>query len=177
MNPTERFNLLVTFKGHKTSRAGEELLGIEEIELTLQDEKNLFDIKETEFQNVVLIESGSDPLVIAKELADASTTVISKIVPIELVIRTRPDIIAEKVITLSKDKIKSGETFIVRGDVRGREYIKSKEKFLASISQEITEKLRVEMEKNCPDWVIQIEVVGENTGISVLKPENIIKKL
>ena len=132
MNPTERFNLLVTFKGHKTSSAGEELLGIEEIELTLQDEKNLFDIKETEFQNVVLIESGSDPLMIAKELADASTTVISKIVPIELVIRTRPDIIAEKAITLSKDKIKSGETFIVRGDVRGREYIKSKEKFLAS---------------------------------------------
>ena len=97
--------------------------------------------------------------------------------PIELVIRTRPDIIAEKVITISKDKIKSDETFIVRGDVRGREYIKSKEKFLAFISQEIIEKLGVEIEKNSPDWVIQIEVVGENTGISVLKPENIIKKL
>ncbi len=177
MNPTERFNLLVTFKGHKTAIAGEELLGIEEIEFALQDEKNLFDIKETEFQNVVLIESSTDSLVIARELADAATTVISKIVPIDLVVRTRPDLIEEKVLNISKDKIKKGETFIVRGDVRGRERIKSKEKFLSSISREITEKLGVEMDKNSPDWIIQIEVVGENTGISVLKPENIFKKL
>ena len=177
MNPTERFNLLVTFKGHKTSEAGEELLGIEEIELALQDEKNLFDVKETEFQNVVLIESGSDPLLIKQKLADAPTTVISKIVPIELVVRTRPDLIAEKVSTISRDKIKSGKTFIVRGDIRGREHIKSKEDFLNSISQEITEKLGIEMDEHNPDWIIQIEVVGENTGISVLKSENFIKKL
>ncbi len=177
MNPTERFNLVITFKGHKTPDAGEELLGIEEIELALQDEKNLFDIKETEFQNVVLLESGSDPLMSAQELAEASTTVISKIVPIELVVRTRPDLITEKVITTSRDKIKSSETFIVRGDVRGRGYIKSREEFLTSISQEITEKLGIDMDANSPDWIIQIEVVGENTGISVLKPGNIIKKL
>ncbi len=176
MNPTESFNLLITFKGHKTPEAGEELLGIEEIELTLQDEKNLFDIKETEFQNVVLIESGSDPLVIARKLAEASTTVISKIVPIELVVRTRSDLIAEKLISLTKDKIKSGETFVVRGDIRGRSHIKSKEEFLSSLSQEVTEKLGVEKDESDPNWIIQIEVVGENTGISVLKPVNIYKK-
>ena len=27
------------------------------------------------------------------------------------------------------------------------------------------------------DWVIQVEVVGENTGISILNPEMILKKL
>jgi tRNA acetyltransferase TAN1 len=33
------------------------------------------------------------------------------------------------------------------------------------------------MNQISPDWIIQIEVVGENTGISVLKLENIFKKL
>ena len=37
IKPTERFNLLVTFQGHKNDAAGEELLGIEEIELALQN--------------------------------------------------------------------------------------------------------------------------------------------
>ena len=27
-----------------------------------------------------------------------------------------------------------------------------------------------------PDWVVQIQVVGENTGISVLKPTELFKK-
>jgi len=177
MIPTESFNLVITFKGHKTPEAGEELMGIEEIELALQEDKNLFDVKETEFQNVVLLESGSDATQISQKLRDAPSTVISKIVPIEIVVRTRPELITEKVISLARDKIKSGETFVVRGDLRGREHIKSKEHLLTSITQEITENLGVEIDTNDPDWVVQIEVIGENTGLSVLKPENIIKKI
>ena len=177
MKPTESFNLLVTFKGRKTEDTGEELLGIEEIELALQDEKNLFSIKETGFYNVVFLQSDSDPLKITKILAESTTTVISKIVPMEVVVRTRGDLITEKVIKLSKEKIKSRETFIVRGDLRGRGYIESKEELLSSITQKITEDLQIEMDENEPDWVVQIEVVGENTGISVLKPEDIVKKV
>lgn len=177
MKPTESFNLLVTFTGHKTPDAGEELLGTEEIELTLEDHKDLFDIKETEFYNVVLIQSESDPMETARLLRDAPTTVISKIVPIEMVIRTQPDLIVEKVVNLSRDKIKRNETFVVRGDIRGRGHIESKEELLTDIAQEITEKLLVDMDENNPDWVVQIEVVGENTGISVLRPENIVKKV
>ena len=52
MKPTLSFNLLVTFKGQKTPEAGEELLGIEEIEMALEDQKNLFDIKESGFYNL-----------------------------------------------------------------------------------------------------------------------------
>lgn len=176
MKPTESFNLLVTFTGHKTPESGEELLGMEEIEMALEDQKDLFDIKNTEFYNVALIQSDSDPKATARLLRDASTTVISKIVPVEMVVRTRKDSIVEKVISLSRDKIKANETFVVRGDIRGRGHIESKEDLLSVITQEITEKLLVEKEEDYPDWVVQIEVVGENTGISVLRPEDIIKK-
>lgn len=177
MKPTVSFNLLLTFKGHKTQKVGEELLGIEEIEMALEDQKNLFNIKETDFYNVVLIQSDSDPLEIALLLKDAQSTVISKIVPIEMVIRTRQDLILEKVINLCKNKIQPNETFVVRGDIRGRGYIESKEELLTTITQEIEEKLMLEIDRENPDWVVQIEVVGENTGISVLNPDKIIKKL
>jgi tRNA acetyltransferase TAN1 len=177
VKPTESFNLLVTFKGRKTEDTGEELLGIEEIELALQNEENLFTIKETVFYNVVLVQSDSDPLKITKILAESPTTVISKIVPLEVVVRTQEDLITEKVIKLSREKIKSGETFIVRGDLRGRGHIESKEELLTSITQKITEELQIEMDVNEPDWVVQIEVVGENTGISVLNPDDIVKKV
>ncbi len=176
MKPTESFNLLVTFKGQKTPEAGEELLGMEEIEMALSDQKNLFDIKESGFHNVALIQSESDPIEVVKLLKDYQTTVISKIVPIEMVVRTRPDLIVEKIINLGRDKIKDNQTFVVRGDVRGRSYIKSKEELLTNITQEINEKLLVETDENNPDWIVQIEVVGENTGISVLKPDDFIKK-
>lgn len=177
MKPTESFNLLVTFKGHKNQKTGEELLGIEEIEMALQDQKNLFTIKETEFYNVVLIQSDSNPLKIIRLLKNTKTMVISKIVPIEMVVRTRRDLISEKVLKLCKDKIKPNETFVVRGDIRGRGYIRSKEELLSSITQIIIEKLMLELNEENPDWVVQIEVVGENTGISVLNPDEIIKKL
>lgn len=175
MKPTLSFNLLVTFKGQKTPEAGEELLGIGEIETALGEEK-VYDIKESGFYNVVLIQTESDPVEVVKLLKDYQTTVISKIVPIEMVVRTRRDLIVEKIISLCREKIKDRETFVVRGDIRGREYIKSKEELLNSITQEISEKLLLKIDDKDPDWVVQIEVIGENTGISVLKPDALIKK-
>ena len=176
MKPTLSFNLLVTFKGQKTPEAGEELLGIEEIETALGEQENLYDIKESGFYNVVLIQTESDPVEVVKLLKDYQTTVISKIVPIEMVVRTRIDLIVEKIISLCREKLKDKETFVVRGDIKGREYIKSKEELLNSITHEINEKLLLKIDEKDPDWVVQIEVIGENTGISVLKPDALIKK-
>lgn len=176
MKPALSFNLLVTFRGQKTPEAGEELLGIEEIEMALVDQKNLYEFKESGFYNVALIQTESNPLEVVQLLKGYPTTVISKIVPIELVVKTRPDLITEKVTSLCREKIKDGETFIVRGDVRGRGYIESKEELLTNITREVNEKLLVEMDESQPDWVVQIEVVGENTGVSVLKPDDFIKK-
>lgn len=176
MKPTLSFNLLVTFKGQKTPEAGEELLGIEEIEMALGDQKNLYEFKESGFYNVALIQTESNPLEVAKLIKRYPTTVISKIVPVELVVRTRPDLIVDKVTSLCREKIKDTQTFVVRGDVRGRVYIESKEELLLKITREINEKLLAEKDEDQPDWVVQIEVVGENTGVSVLKPDDFIKK-
>jgi len=62
-------------------------------------------------------------------LENTSTTVISKVVPIEIVVRTRFDSILEKVVDLAGDKVFSGDSFKVICDLRGK-YIKSKEELV-----------------------------------------------
>jgi len=173
---TKIFNLLVTFKGHKSETVGVELLGIEEIELALQNEDPVY-TEETEFINVVLVQVATDPLDAAMKLMDTQTTVISKIVPINEVVRTRQDYIVEKVIMLAGEKTKPKESFVVRCDLRGRKYIKSGEELIGTVSDELIEKLNLKLNEKNPDWVVQIEVVGEDTGVSVLRPGEIFKKI
>jgi tRNA acetyltransferase TAN1 len=110
-------------------------------------------------------------------LRSTPTTAISKAVPIESVVRTRLESILEKVVNLAALKVKSGDSFAVRCDVRGRRYIKSKENLINKISDKLVEKLDLSPNGRDPDWIVQVEVVDENTGVSVLKPHEILKKI
>jgi tRNA acetyltransferase TAN1 len=177
IKPTETFNLLVTLQGHKDENVGEELMGTEEIELILQNYEDVLNIKESNFPNVILIDLIMDPLEAVKIIANTPTSVISKVVPIESVVRTNLDSIAEKVVNLASDKVSSGDSFKLICDLRGRKYIKSKTELLDKISRELTEKFNLSDDGIDSDWVVQLEVVGENTGISILSPDKILKKI
>jgi tRNA acetyltransferase TAN1 len=155
---------------------GEELMGTEEIAMALQNYEIVLNIKESNFPNVILLDLSLEPLEAMKILENSPTTVISKIVPIESVVRTRLDSILEKVANLAGEKVTSGDTFNVICDLRGRKYIESKDDLVSKISEELIEKFSLNPENKDPDWIIQIEVVGENTGISILSPDKILKK-
>ncbi|MGC9516272.1 MAG: THUMP domain-containing protein [Methanomicrobiales archaeon] len=176
MKPTINFNLLVTLKGQKANNVGEELLGMEEIELALQPHESILNIKDSEFANVILLDLSIKPKQALEILRNANTTVISKIVVIDEVVRTRPKLIKDKVLQIADDKINSGQSFVVRCDLRGRKYIESKEELKEYVSREVIENLNIIENDDNPDWIIQIEIIGENTGISVSKPADIIKK-
>jgi tRNA acetyltransferase TAN1 len=152
-------------------------LGIEEIDMALKNDEQVLNIKESNFPNVILIDLAMEPLDAVKLLENAQTTVISKIVLIENVVRTRLDIILEKILDLASNRIVSGDTFKVICDLRGRKYIKSRDELIDKISDELVEKLDSKPDDSDADWVVQVEVVGENTGISILNPEMIPKKL
>lgn len=152
-------------------------MGIEEIEMALQNDEKVFNIKDSNFPNVILIDLTMEPLDAVKLLDDAQTTVISKVVLIENVVRTRLDIILEKILDLANNRIVSGDSFKVICDLRGRKYIKSREELIEKISEELVEKFDAQTDGSDADWVVQVEVVGENTGISILNPEMIPKKL
>ncbi len=145
--------------------------------MALQNDEKVFNIKDSNFPNVILIDLTMEPLDAVKLLDDAQTTVISKVVLIENVVRTRLDIILEKILDLANNRIVSGDSFKVICDLRGRKYIKSREELIEKISEELVEKFDGQTDGSDADWVVQVEVVGENTGISILNPEMIPKKL
>ncbi|MCE7699597.1 MAG: THUMP domain-containing protein [Methanobacterium paludis] len=179
--PTEYFDLLVAFQSlneNLDERYDEELLGIKEIELALQNNESIFYIKESECLNVVLIELNVDvdAVAAAMKIRDSPTTVISEIVPINEVVKTRMDYILEKAVELAGNKMIEGDSFTVRYDIRGERHLKFEQELFTKINQELIEKLNLKYDEVDPDWVVQIEVVGENTGISVLKPTELFKK-
>ena len=145
--------------------------------MALQYDEKVLNIKESNFPNVILIDLAMEPLDAVKLLEDAQTTVISKVVLIENVVRTRLDIILEKIRDLASNRIVSGDSFKVICDLRGRKYIESREELIEKISEELIEKFDAVNNETDSDWIIQVEVVGENTGISILNPEMIPKKL
>lgn len=176
MKTPEYFNLLVTVCGQKGGVGGEELVGMEELELSLQEHESPLNIKDCEFPNVILIDVSMDPREAVKILENSPTTVISKVVPIEVVVRTRKDSILEKVIALAKEKTQPGDSFRVICDLRGRKYIKTADEIIEDLSELLMDKLSLKRDDSNPKWIIQVEVVGENTGISILKPDEILKK-
>ena len=145
--------------------------------MALKDHEKVLNVKESNFSNVLLIDLAMEPLDAVKLIGNAPTTVISKVVLIEKVVRTRLDSILEKVIDLAGDRVVSGDSFRVICDLRGRKYIKSKEDLVERISEELIERFNLQYNGPDVDWVVQVEVVGENTGISMLNPEMILKKI
>ncbi|MGZ7048113.1 MAG: THUMP domain-containing protein [Methanobacterium sp.] len=182
IKPIDGFNLLVTIQGHKDHDTGEELIGIEEIELALSSYEPVLYIKESHYPNVILVELTMDPEEAVAILKEAPTTVINKVVPIDTVVKTQIDSILEKSWVIAREKMSSGDTFVVRADLRGREYIQSKEELIETVANELIDKLDQNLDPQSlntdnPDWIVQIEVVGEDTGISVLKPHQLLKKI
>jgi tRNA acetyltransferase TAN1 len=109
-------------------------------------------------------------------LKEVPTTVVSKVIPIDIVVSTRKDIILEKILKIAREKMDPGDSFVVRCDLRGHKYIKSKEELIKSISDQLIQNLNGYPDKKNPKWVVQVEVVGDDTGISILEPYKILKK-
>lgn len=151
-------------------------MGIEEVELALSIYEPGLYIKESQFPNVILVELSMDPAEAVAILREAPTTVVNKIIPIEIVVRTQMDLILEKVSKIAEEKTKSGDSFVVRGDLRGG-YLESKDDLIEKVSNHLVERENLILDENNFDWIVQIEVVGEDTGISILKPNQIVKKL
>lgn len=91
---------MVTFAGRK----GEEIVGSEEIELLLKDYEPVLDIKESNFPNLLLINLTMDPKLAVKIIANANLPNISKIIPIEAVVKTNINSIVNKVVNLCRKK-------------------------------------------------------------------------
>jgi tRNA acetyltransferase TAN1 len=166
MQPTEKFDLIVTFEEDNKACQPHETLKTDEIEMALQKQGKFFYIKESEIYNVLLVELRSDPFKIAEKLENTPTFPY-KVIPIVCVVPTRLDCIQNKVINMCRQKIKPGQSCRVRCNLRGTRHIESWEVLVGSIYGVLLEKLNIHINEDKPDWMVQIQVVGENTGISL----------
>ena len=92
---------------------------------------------------------------------------ILRIIPIEKVVQTDMDLIQQTVTELCS-KIEENETFRVTVEKR----------FTTTHSKEIIEKVAANIKRKVnltnPDKIILIEILGGFTGVSILKPEDIL---
>ncbi len=90
-----------------------------------------------------------------------------RLTPIEVTVEATVDLVAEAVGKLAH-KVPEGQSFRVSVNKRGCD-IPSQELIIAAASKV---KRRVNLER--PDWVVQIEVIDDAAGISVLEPGDIL---
>jgi len=142
-----------------------------ELEWALGDVK----IRRTRWRGVLIVKTNLKKEEALRILKDFETTAIFKIVPLEKFVRSKKGDIIEEGFKLSKARIKEGESFAVRCKRRGN-WIRSSKEIEIELGAKIKENLNAVVNLDNPNWYVWIEVLGNKTAISVIRPEEIIKK-
>ena len=167
VNPTEQFNLLVTFKNDENFEEVTEL-GIDELVEVLEEDDFSFYVKESEFLGVVMVELKRDPVYAALKLKQASTRTISQVMLINEVVRTSVKLILEEVLELAESRMAEGDSFSLTSGLVEERYVEPKKELFEIVTQGLTQKLDFRCDDLNPEWVVRIEMMSENTGVSVL---------
>ncbi len=95
---------------------------------------------------------------------------ILKIIPIDFVVKTEIFVIKQIIEQHYKQFIEKNESFRISLKRRKHESIE-RNSFIRVIAKNIDNEVNLEK----PDKIIRIEILGNNTGISFLKPDEILK--
>ncbi|MGP3667584.1 MAG: THUMP domain-containing protein [Candidatus Bathyarchaeota archaeon] len=164
----EDFNLLVS------TRRGEENAACSEFWYLLKevgDPEPLTDI--TPVRGLIVAKTSLDPFEVVKKLKSfleekpEEFQYTLKVIPIQKVVKTRIEDIKETVKQLA-EKIGVEEKFRVTVEKRHTEL--DRMEVIKAVAEEIDRKVDL---KN-PDKILLIEIVGGLTGISVLRPQDIL---
>jgi tRNA acetyltransferase TAN1 len=158
--------LVVIFDGEANEDIDGELVGIEELEYALNDMSSGLYIKESECLDVVLVELGTDSVEVAKKLRESPTKIISRVIPINKVVESRLESIIQEIKELSREISKPGEFFSLKCTVMNNEKIEYP--ILKKSLLDELDKIGLIYNEKTPNWVVYVEVIGDNTGLSVL---------
>lgn len=167
----EKFDMVVTFKQVESDNEEDELKGIEEIEHALEDTTADIYIKESECLDVVLVELSTDCVEAARKLSKCPTKIISKVIPVQVVVSSDEKSILFQMRELALKKITPGNSYVTVSEFRNENLDYKK------IEKSITDmlhKLNMHYDENKPDYIIYIECIGKDTGLGIYKPDEII---
>lgn len=165
------FNLIASTFKHREEDAQDELLEILELLGDYESES-----QDTDISGIVLGYTKLDPFEIVKALRELvknepwQIRYVLRLLPIEVVVYTESENIKNAAKKLAL-KIQSGNTF--RITVERRHTLINSSDIISTIAKEIDNKVDLEN----PDWVVLVQVVGRQTGISVIKPNQIFRSV
>ncbi len=169
---TEKFDMIVIFEDRDIDEFDEELIGITELENTLETNNLNLYIKESECSNVVFVECEIDCIEAARQLKNTPSKKISRVVPINIVLKTNFQDIMNKINELSLELIQPGDTFNVDCDVM--KIPELTKQHVKNVVREELVNLDLNFDNKNPQWNIYVGVIGENTGISIAKCDDLL---
>jgi tRNA acetyltransferase TAN1 len=183
----ERYVLLVKFENNKKFDNHEfkenypEIRGQQELKKVLEAMGVWFYIMESEFYHTVTVELDTEPLEVIKQFQQTPTVAIKSIVPLDSVVPSSTDDLIANITKLASLKINTEESFTVRLGSNGEKFegmsgVKSPDKLTHGISRELCDGLSLQYHDENTDWVIQIEELGEDKGIAICRPDEILMK-
>jgi len=106
-----------------------------------------------------------------------STAYIYRIIPVDLILRTCDESSLKKLcLELAKSKIPSGVTFAVRCRKRGK-VIKNSSEFERELGRMIRESIEgVKVKLRNPSYIVMVQVLGEAAFISIIGPDELVRK-
>jgi len=161
-------NLIITCARHFEPETEKELSGILE-ELGDSDAK----ISITKMSGILTAETKLEPIKVVRKIKEMlldepwSIRYCLRIIPIQKVIETKIEEIEKTVIEIS-GQISDGETYRISIERRSSDL--SSQEIISKIASKIKNKVSLEF----PDKVILIEILGNKTGISILKKADVL---
>ncbi len=161
-------NMIITCARHLESETEEELSSILE-EFGDSDAK----ISITKMSGILTAEIKQEPIEVERKIKEMlldepwSVRYCLRIIPIQKVIETKIEEI-EKTVTEISEQISNDETYRISIEKRSSDL--SSQEIITKIASKIKNKVSLEF----PDKVILIEILGNKTGISILKKTDIL---
>ena len=161
-------NMIITCARHLEPETEEELCNILE-EFGDSDAK----ISITEMSGILTAETKLDPIEVVRKIKEMvldepwSIRYCLRIIPIQKVIETKIEEI-EKVVSNMNEQIVEGETYRISIEKRNSDL--SSQEIITKIANKIENKVSLEF----PDKVVLIEILGNKTGISILKKSDVL---
>ncbi len=161
-------NLIITCARHFESETEEELRDILE-EFGDSDAK----ISITKMSGILTAETKLEPIEVVRKIKEMlldepwSIRYCLRIIPIQKVIETKIEEI-EKAVTEISEQISNDETYRISIEKRSSDL--SSQEIITKIASKTKNKVSLEF----PDKVILIEILGNKTGISILKKTDVL---
>jgi len=161
-------NLIITCARHLEPETEQELRGFLE-ELGDSDAK----VSITKMSGILTAETKLEPIKVIRKIKEMlldepwSIRYCLRIIPIQKVIETKIEEI-EKTVTYISKQISDGETYRISIEKRNSDL--SSQEIISKIASKIKNKVSLEF----PDKVVLIEILGDKTGISILKKADVL---